>query len=151
VSKSKSTTYLAVGMTAVGFVLMVVAWYGAAGFDNPEQQFPYLLSGSLPGLALVLTGLALALVQEIRKVTARLLGKVDELATGGRLAATSTIPTVVPEDETRVVAAGSSFHDSDCALVEGRPDLQPMTASDAMAQGLSPCRICEPGSDVEAA
>jgi hypothetical protein len=146
---SKATTYLAVVLIIAGFVLMALAWNGAANYDNPQQQFPYLLSGSMPGLGLVMAGLTLALVQELRRLTARLLARLESL--GGVVVEAAPAPAVVTTDASEVVAAGTAFHTPDCALVEGRSDLATMTAAEASRKGLTPCRICEPKPADEAA
>ena len=131
---SKQTTYLAVGMTTLGFVLMFLAWNGAAGVDNPEQQLPYLLSGSAPGLGLVGAGLVLALVSELRRLGD---GVVD---TGS--AAAPTLASVPDGDH--VVATSTAYHRPDCHVTEGRSDVTAMSAEDAEGRGLTACRVCEP-------
>lgn len=148
---SRGTIYLSVSMIAIGFVIMTVAWWGAAGFDNPEQQFPYLLSGSIPGLGLVMAGLTLAVVQELRRLTALLLGALSRRAVTDSAPAGTAAPSAVPADGSQVVAGGTAYHSPDCKLVEGRRDLQPMAAEEAARRGLLPCRICEPDSADEAA
>lgn len=144
---SKGTVQLAVGMVVAGFVLMALGWNGAASFDTPQQQFPYLLSGTIPGLALVMTGLTLALVQELRRTTGAALGKLDQLNEAYGDPKTSTAsPTAVPTDGSAVVAGKTTYHTPTCTLVTGRSDLQTMSPTDAAGRGLAPCRICEPAS-----
>ena len=147
---SKRTMQLAVGMIAVGFLLIVLSWNGAAGVDTPEQQFPYLLSGAIPGIGLVMAGLVLALVQEMRKSVGTLVAKHDEvleaLASSGGVATGSSGsgPTAVPTDGSAVVAGTTTYHLPDCRLVAGRSDLQTMAPNVATTRGLAPCRICDP-------
>lgn len=144
---------LAVGMIALGFLLVVLAWNGAAGFDTPEQQFPYLLSGGVTGLGLILSGLTLALVQEIRKAVGVVSAKYDQMieamGSGGASAAGGG-PTAVPTDGTHVVAGTTTYHLPDCRLVAERGGLQSMAPKAAVARGLAPCRICEPADTAKA-
>jgi hypothetical protein len=56
-------------------------------------------------------------------------------------AASSTAP---PVDV--VVAGEDSFHRTDCRLVEGRDDLARVTLGVAVGRGLTPCRVCAPGT-----
>lgn len=141
---SKATVQLAVVMVAGGFVLMALGWNGAASFDTPQQQFPYLLSGTVPGLGLVLAGLTLALVQELRRATGMVIGKLEELSDA--TTETSSTPTAVPTDGSTVVAGKTTYHLPTCALVAGRNDLQAMAPDEAVDRGLAACRICEPAA-----
>lgn len=78
---SKNTTYLAVGMMAGGFLLIVLGWNGAASKDFVQGQFPYLISGGLAGVCLVVGGVALTIIQELRRSTATLAQRLDHIAT----------------------------------------------------------------------
>lgn len=64
-------TYLGRAAIVVGLVLMLIGWNFAAEEDCAQCQFPYLLSASIPGLALVVLGVALEYVQTTRELTAR--------------------------------------------------------------------------------
>lgn len=137
------TTYLSTGMVTVGFGLMFLAWNGAAGLDYVQGQVPFLLSGALPGLGLVLTGLTLALVQEMRRSAARVLAALQERAATEE--GPARVPAAVPDGD-HVVATASTFHEPACQVVDGRTDLTPMTPETAAEHGLVPCRICEPAT-----
>lgn len=141
---SKNTTYVAVAMMAGGFLLLVLGWNGAASLDYVQGQVPYLISGGLAGVALVLGGLALAVIQELRRSTLAVTEKLEELTEITLKGGAATGPTVVPSDGSMVVAGRTSFHESGCHLIEGRGDLQVMSGEDARNRGLAPCRICEP-------
>lgn len=146
---TKGTVYLAVVLTALGFLLIVLAWNGAAERDFIQGQFPYLLSGGLTGLGLIVAGMSLALVQELRKQHATTLAKLDELVeaivAGGASAGAG--PTAVPDGDDKVVAGRTTYHSPSCHLVEGRGDLQVMSPDAARDRGLAPCRICEPQAE----
>jgi len=145
---SKAAVYLATALIGAGFLLIVLAWNGAASVDYVQGQVPYIISGGLGGLAMVGAGLALAVVQSNRQDRLMLTEKLDELidtmhrgATGG--------PTAVPEDsDDRVVAGRTTYHRPTCQLVEGRADLQVMAVGSAVDRGLAPCRVCEPAREV---
>lgn len=144
-SWSKRTTYLSVGLMAAGFVLIVLAWNGAANLDYVQGQIPFLISGGVAGLGLIGGGLTLSLIQELRRSTGLLATKLDtltELVSGG-LAPAGAGPTAVPPDD-QVVAGRTSYHKPDCQLVDARSDLQTMGVTAAIDRGLAPCRICEP-------
>ena len=67
---SPTPTYLGIGVAALGFVLIAVAWGQVAGETNVALQMPYLISGGLFGLALVLVGLTVVKVAAKRRVAA---------------------------------------------------------------------------------
>jgi hypothetical protein len=142
---SKNTMQLAVGLTAIGFLLIVLAWNGAASLDFVQGQIPFLISGGLAGVGLIGVGLTLALVMEMRRSNAQVVAKLEQVSELLAGAASATAgPTAVPDDGTAVVAGRTTYHRPTCRLVEGRRDLQVMSPSDAGDKGLAPCRICEP-------
>lgn len=76
---SKTTIYVAVGIVAVGFVVIFLGWNGAAERDFVEGQLPYVISGGLTGLGIVAIGVAVAVVEARRRDTAELVAKIDRL------------------------------------------------------------------------
>lgn len=144
-SRSKRTTYLSVGLMAAGFLLIVLAWNGAASVDFVQGQIPFLISGGVAGLGLIGGGLTLALIQELRRSTGAIAARIDtltELVSGG-LAPAGAGPTAVPAGD-QVVAGRTSYHRASCHLIEARSDVQRMGVGGAVDRGLAPCRICEP-------
>jgi hypothetical protein len=133
----------------VGFVVIFLGWNGAASFNDIRQQFPYLLSGGIAGLALVVVGASLLLVEALRTERAELQASIDELRrvieSVGTTAAVAPATRATDDTTDLVVAGRGSYHRQDCRLVQGRGERLPLvSASEAAEQGLSPCRICEP-------
>ena len=61
-------TYIGIGVAALGFVVIAYAWGKVAGItESVALQLPYLLSGGLIGLALVMTGLTVVSVAARRR------------------------------------------------------------------------------------
>lgn len=147
---AKSATYLSVGLIVVGFVVIVLGWYGAARLDHTPGQIPYLISGGFSGLGLILAGLTLVVVQESRRDRTQISAKLDALLEAQRRqVATGPATNGSGAVGSLVVLGRTVFHASDCRLVEGRGDLEQATPGDAAARGLGPCRICAPdASDV---
>lgn len=77
---TKTPLYTAVALIGLGFVLIFLGWNGAAGKDYTPGQIPYVLSGGVAGLALVLCGLAVVIVQAVRREATLLAAKLDRLA-----------------------------------------------------------------------
>jgi hypothetical protein len=140
-------------MVPLGVALIILAWYGAAHKALIIQQFPYLLSGGILGLGLMITG-GLAyfgywvtrLVQENRTNTRELIAAIDRLAmidgegegvTGARAGNGMLVAT----------ATGTMLHRPDCAVVANRPGTRRVKAGTA---GFELCKICEPDVDLTA-
>jgi hypothetical protein len=69
-----------------GGVLIALAWNGAASLDYLQGQFPYLLSGSLPGLALVLLGGSVLVLNALRRDAAERSQQMQRLTAAIRRA-----------------------------------------------------------------
>ena len=120
-----------------GFAVMWAGWNGAASYNDIRKQFPYLISGGIVGLALVVVGVGLMVIQSQRADRVQLEANLTELRsildrmTGGPATGGAEFVLVGP----------SSYHRPDCRLVAGR-DLKSMTPEQATAAGLEPCRVC---------
>lgn len=145
---AKSSLYLAVGLITVGFLVIYLAWNGAAQKDFIQGQFPYLLSGGLTGMGLILCGLTLVVTQSFRRDLLSLQDKLDELVAqqggavpthGGQLAA-------VPDPDGDFVTSGLTYHLPTCRTVRNRPGLATVSAADVAARDLTPCRVCRPAA-----
>jgi hypothetical protein len=139
-------------VVAVGLLVIGIGWNGAAGsggeingVPNLTAQLPWLLSGGILGLGLVVFGAALVIVHNARIDRSRLESKLDELVTtmsrgsGGAIQAPSSAAGLF-------VAGGVSYHRPDCRLVAGRDDVGYVTADEAAERNLSACRVCRPES-----
>jgi len=131
----------------LGVLLIILGWLGASHTPLPFEQTPYLISGGILGLALVIGGgftyfayWQTIRVRESREQSAEItaaLGRLEMLLAGG--ATVTGANTVVGS----FVATpnGSIFHRPDCTVVAGRSDL---TAVNPDKTKLEPCRICTP-------
>ena len=86
-TKAKLAVFAGLAVAVTGFVLITLAWNGAAKQDAVQGQFPYLLSGGLAGLGLVMAGLAFMVIQLIKvegdqraRQWEQLINAVDDLA-----------------------------------------------------------------------
>lgn len=142
-----------IAVTLAGLFLVFLGWNGAASYDRLPSQFPYLISGGIAGLSLVVVGAALIVTQTLRQDRAELLEEVRELravmersGAGGTTAAGSMSPGVLraAEEAGLVVAGPSSYHRPSCRLLTGRGKHPTVTIDQAEERGLSPCRVCDP-------
>jgi hypothetical protein len=134
-------------MVPLGVALIILGWYGASHKALIIQQFPYLISGGILGLGLMITG-GLAyfgywvtrLVQENRINTRAIVDAVD------RLGALRTEDDGAASGPARAgvfvaTATGSMLHRPDCPVVANRPGVRKVKAG---TPGYEACKICEP-------
>jgi hypothetical protein len=134
---------VAAGLVVIGLGYNGISGASINGLVDLRAQLPYLVSGGILGLALVVVGAALMITQSAREDRVRLEAKLDALIEA-QLAATPA-PTAVPADVEGLFAAGtSSYHLPACRLVDGRDSTTYVTADEAEASSLKPCRICQP-------
>lgn len=139
---------LGVAFCVAGLVLVFLGWNGAASWDRVPSQFPYLISGGVAGLSLVVIGAALLVVQNQRADRAKLEASLGQLRDAiERLAAPgvgSSRGGAQSDPLGMVVVGQSAFHRPSCRLLEGRGLLPTMSREEAVGRGLAPCRTCAP-------
>ena len=131
----------------VGALLIFLGWNGAASYDRVSAQMPYLVSGGLGGLALVVLGSALIVTHSHRNDRASLQATLEDLReTLGRVAEAEQVAVGHgAETGTDVVLAGpNAYHRPNCRLVVGQSGVTPMNIAAARGRGLEACRICAP-------
>jgi hypothetical protein len=136
-------------LVAIGMAVIGIAYNSVASQTSLLAQMPYLVSGGLIGISLVILGAAVLVVNSAREDRALLESKLDDLtdallsATGG----TRTARDGFPSDVSGLVVAGSAiFHTPDCRLVDGREETHLLTPEEATRDGLKPCRVCQPSN-----
>ena len=83
---------LGIAYCVVGFFLIFLGWTGAASNDDEPAQIPYVISGGIAGLALVVLGAALIVAHSLRTDRVELRASIDDLrATVERLADGATV------------------------------------------------------------
>ncbi|HVE90936.1 MAG TPA: hypothetical protein VNE62_01360 [Actinomycetota bacterium] len=148
----KITTYLAMALIGLGFLFIFVAWNGAANLDHTPGQIPYLISGGVGGLSLILVGLSIIFIQSTKRDRVALeerlreLGEVLERVQAAAPVAVTPAGRAAPKASRNglVVAGSSSYHRPDCRLASGREGADVVSSGEARDRGLAPCRICKP-------
>jgi hypothetical protein len=134
---------------AVGLLVIGLGYNGIAGASinnvvDLRAQLPYLLSGGVFGLSLVIVGAALMITQGAREDRVRLEAKLDQLLEA-QVGRGESVAAGVPSNVDGLYAAGTaSFHLPECRLVDGREETSYVTAEEAASRGLAPCRVCRP-------
>ena len=135
---------LGLSFCIAGLAAIWAGWNGAASYNDIRKQFPYLISGGIAGLALVVIGVGLMVIQSQRADRVQLEANLTELRL--ILDRLTAVPATNGSSEaggTLVVAGPGAYHRPTCRLVAGR-DLRKMTPEQAEVAGLEPCRTCRP-------
>jgi hypothetical protein len=126
-----------------GFLAIGFGWNGMAKVACADCQLPYLLSGGAAGIGLILLGVGLMVMAQVRDERTKLADQLRQVGTVLSRAATGGQAAGSGQGE-RVVAGTSTYHRPDCRLIKGRNDLDLLTVDVARLNGLSPCRVCDP-------
>lgn len=150
----------------LGIAFILLAWSGAAHGRVDQQQIPYLVSGGIGGLAVVMIGCFfywahwlyriydqadLQHQEALREQREMMRALIEALAAnGGR-------PPVTPGERGQVVATngltagrtfvatatGTNFHTPGCPMVANRAGSLRTVTEEEMRE-MKPCRVCEP-------
>lgn len=131
----------------IGFGVIFFGWNGAASKNVVMAQFPYLISGGIAGLAIVVIGAAMLIVQSAREDRARIEAALDRLTlaveAGGGGASRAAAPAQ-PGSGGYVLASPTTYHRLECNLAEAREEAHAIGLEVAFARQLEPCRVCRP-------
>ena len=140
---------LGLAFCIAGLAVIWAGWNGAASYNDIRKQFPYLISGGLGGLSLVVIGVGLMIIQSQRADRVQLESNLVELRNIlERMGGLSAANGAEASDAGLVVAGPNAYHRPSCKLVAGR-DLRKMPAEQAVAAGLEACRTCAPSETAE--
>ena len=130
---------------AAGFVLIGAGWNGAANRNFPTGQFPYLLSGGVMGLALVISGSTLLLLSSVRAERQELTNRFDDMAKLlSRNLGRMSISSNGSFSGEQVIAADTTYHRPGCKVLKGKEGLWTVPLEQAVVEGLTACRVCDP-------
>ena len=136
-----------------GAITLIVTWYEISGLALLAEQLPYLASGGLGGLALVIAGTGCLSAGRSARIEARLVellsiatepvdgtaGSTDPRSapepTATATESDGTVPTVI------TVPGGTTYHRSHCRLIAGK-ETNTLPLSEATERGLTPCPVC---------
>lgn len=136
---------LGVALCLVGFLVIFLGWNGAASHNSVASQFPYLISGAAVGLAVVVVGAAMIIVQNQRADRARVEAVLERLvAAAEQQAAAGEGAGSAAGLAGYVIAGTTSYHQLDCRLHEARDEAHVVPLVEIRTSGLSPCRVCRP-------
>ena len=132
---------LALTVIGAGLLLIGLGYNGMASNHQDAAQLPYLLSGGVLGLALVVFGTGLMVTQSARQDRQRLEAVLLALLQSRQDEGEARSPMNVSE---LFVAGSTSYHRPGCRLVDGREEVSYLTAAEVQERSLKPCRVCHP-------
>lgn len=142
---------LGIGISTIGFVIIAVAWNGAASVDFAQGQIPYILSGGALGVGLIVVGSALMVTEsnrrDRREIETRLEALIQAVREGGPVtngSAPAQAAAATAVDPNLVVSGRTTYHDPECHVVKNRPEASRVPRQVAKDTGLQPCRVCQP-------
>lgn len=138
---------LGLALVVIGFAVIAKAWDGAASKLFLPEMFPYLLSGGFLGLGLIITGAMLLFLATLRAERQILSDRYEQMATLlsrnlARLALSSSNGTALSGEQ--VIPGDTAYHREGCKVLEGKENLLKVPVEQAVAEGLIPCRVCDP-------
>lgn len=146
-------------LVAGGAAGLVVGWFGVSREVLVARQLPYVLSGGLGGVALVIVGAVLLAGNDQRRLAERLDQMDDRIAdlhavllVEPHAAGAPSTNGRSPGTDGQTVAAlpdGELHHDLDCPVVAGKDDVEHLSLAAARDRGLRACRLCTGGGDPE--
>jgi hypothetical protein len=133
---------------AGGLASIALSYFGVAGTIHVGLQVPYVVSGGLLGLALVVFGSALLVLHGLGRQTRLIRRLLEEARTGGPGGSgpaerSETDQAAASNGFVLVAKGGSSFHRAECFMVRDKQTSR-VRIKTATGRGLSPCRICDP-------
>ena len=146
---------LGVLICLLGFGAIFFGWNGAASKNVSMAQFPFLISGGVTGIALVVIGAAMLIIQNAREDRARLEAVMERVAaaleagaTGARGGAHANVGGggFGGGGGAMVLAGSTSYHRLDCTLAEARDEARVVGLEEASSRRMEPCRVCRPPS-----
>lgn len=137
-------------LVPLGALLVLAGWYGAAHTTRLFEEIPYLISGGMFGLGLIVVGAALyfgywltRVVSGQRQMLEILLRIEDRLDPGGRLGDAAARSTTRGVAGLVATPTGTMFHRADCPVVADRAAAE-LRSVRLPAPGMSACKICNP-------
>ena len=137
---------LAVVLLVIGVILVLLGWYGAAHTNILTEQIPYLISGGLLGMALIIVagviGSSASLSRENREMHRDLAGAIGSTPATPLRSVPS--PRSAPADgRAYIVPGGHSYHLAGCPIIEGKNGSD-MSIDEATSAGYTTCKLCGP-------
>lgn len=142
-------------LVVAGFIVIAVGWWGVAHNAIVAKQLPYLASGGVIGIALVVLGGRFLVMGDLRRDSGR-LDRLEQMV----LELHDILLSVAPDQASRATASadnepsangtflvskdGERYHRPGCPIVEGKDGISRVRTTTIRRRKLAPCPLCEP-------
>jgi hypothetical protein len=133
-------------LLGAGVVFVILGWYGAAHTNILTEQIPYLISGGLLGMGLIIVaGVMVAgasqerSTDELRREIARAFAAMGSRAPDPGVHADTFSSN---GHHVFVVPGGRSYHVAGCPILEGKEGVKELQPAQASASGYAACKLC---------
>lgn len=133
--------------TVAGLLAIVGGYVGVSGTSVTTDQLSYLMSGGLGGIALVIIGTGLLVVDYFTRLEQAIATAVTA-GGAGHAAATEPRSDGAPRSdgqeihEVVVVSGARRFHLPGCTTLARHQDASTMLVTKAVSEHLTPCSLC---------
>lgn len=149
--RENSRLIAAIVLLVAGIVFVLLGWYGAANTNILTEQIPYLISGGLLGVALIIVAgffaSSMSLERENRELRRQMERAMEGMAAGGQprltVVSSSRNPSPSSVGGVIIVPGGRSYHQAGCPIVEGKDGTE-LALEEAVASGFAVCKLCGP-------
>ena len=133
-------------LLVLGVVFVILGWYGAAHTNILTEQIPYLISGGLLGLGLIIVAGVMAAGAAQERTTEALRREIASalasMSVGAPDAGVRRDTFSSNGHHVYVVPGGRSFHVAGCPILEGKEGIKEMQPAQATAAGYVACKLC---------
>jgi hypothetical protein len=136
---------VSIGTLALGISFVLLGWYGAAHTDIVAVQIPFLISGGLLGLGLIIFSGLMAYSFMNAKLNEDFRRQIIDALGGRASTSVASAPGAQPTGGTvHVVPGGKGYHLAGCPIIEGKQGVREMRLIQAVDGGYASCKLCSP-------
>jgi hypothetical protein len=136
----------AIALLGAGIVFVILGWYGAAHTNILTEQIPYLISGGLLGMGLIIVAGVMVAGASQERSTDELRREIERAfaAMGSRASDPGVRANAFSSNghHVFVVPGGRSYHVAGCPILEGKEGVKELLPAQAAASGFAACKLC---------
>ena len=143
--KDNARALTAVALLGAGIVFVLLGWYGAANTNILTEQIPYLISGGLLGVALIIVAgffaSSASLERQNRELREDLRQAIGSMGSSQPAYQVGQAGAPSADGQVYVVNGGRSYHFAGCPIVEGK-ESSALPLAKARDDGYAACKLC---------